>query len=124
VNTLLNIQHFSVLSAVLGVHTHARNPFADPCGAVQRHQWVKTLQRCVHHLTVNTPANIQQFSILSAVLGVHTHQAKLRQSLALNRQPILPIRRICPIITPSSRMRRKNHPHSGFLERKIAAVGK
>jgi hypothetical protein len=35
---------------------------------------VKTLQTCVHHLTVNTPANIQQFSMLSAVLGVHTHK--------------------------------------------------
>jgi hypothetical protein len=73
VNTLLNIQQSRALSVVLGVHTHVRISFAEPCGAVQRHRWVKTLQRCVQHLTVNTPANIQQVSTLSAVLGVHTH---------------------------------------------------
>ncbi|MCH4156270.1 MAG: hypothetical protein LKF31_08205 [Muribaculaceae bacterium] len=72
-NTPANIQQLSSLSTVLGVHTHARISFAEPCGAVQWHQWVKTLQRCVHHLTVNTLLNIQHFSVLSIVLGVHTH---------------------------------------------------
>ena len=46
-------------------------------------------------------------------------QAKLRRSLALNRQPTLPIRRICPIITPSRRARRKKSSSFGPLKRKI-----
>jgi hypothetical protein len=59
VNTPANIQQFSSLSAVSGVHTHARNLFAEPLEVVQWYPKVKTLQRCVQHLTVNTPANMQ-----------------------------------------------------------------
>jgi hypothetical protein len=51
-------------------------------------------------------------------------QAKLRQSLAINRQPIWPIRRNGPIITLSSPRSRLKSSSNGFLERKIAASRK